>query len=60
MAFREIGKGHSGLGTFCGYMNMHPPMAEITYNETGKFMLHSRYVDVAAQNMKDAAKEIRL
>ena len=35
-----------------------PPMAETTYNETVKFMLHPRYV-VAAQNMKDAAKEVR-
>ena len=58
MAFREIGKGHSGLETFCGYMNMPPPMAETTYNETVKFMLHPIYV-VAAQNMKDAGKEIR-
>ena len=59
MAFREIGKGHSGLETFCGYMNMPPPMAETTYNETVKCTLHPRYIDVAARNMKDAAKEVR-
>ena len=58
MAFREIGKGHSGLETFCGYMNMPPPMAETTYKETVQFTLHPRYV-VAARNMKDAAKEVR-
>ena len=57
MAFRELGKGHSGLETFCGYMNLPPPMAETTYNETVKFMLHP--VDVAAQSMKDDAKEVR-
>ena len=29
-----MGKGHAGLETFCGYMNMLPPMAEVTYNNT--------------------------
>ena len=32
---------------------------EATSNETVKFMLHPRYVDVSAENMKDAAKEVR-
>ena len=55
MAFREIGKGYMGLGlqTFCGYMNMPPPMAEVTYNDTVKSRLHPTYVDVATyENMK--------
>jgi hypothetical protein len=59
MAFREIGKGYMGLQTFCGYMNMPPPMAEVTYNDTVKSRLHPTYVDVATQNMKDAAEELR-
>ena len=29
MAFREIGRGHAAMNTFCGYMNMPPPMEEI-------------------------------
>ena len=28
------------MNTFCGYMNMPPPMAEITFNETVKSRLH--------------------
>ena len=58
MAFREIGKGHKGLQTFCGYMNMPPPMADVTYNETVNSRLYPAYVDVARQNMKDAAEEL--
>ena len=58
MAFREIGKGHKGLQTFCGYMNMPPPMANVTYNETVKSRSHPAYVDVARKNMKDAAEEL--
>ena len=58
MAFREIGKGHKGLQTFCGYMNMPPPMADVTYNETVKSRLHPAYVDVARKNMKDPAEEL--
>ena len=54
MAFREIGKGHKGLQTFCGYMNMPPPMAY----ERVKSRLHPAHVDVARQNMKDAAEEL--
>ena len=30
LAFREIGKGHAGRETFCGCMNMPPPMTELT------------------------------
>ena len=29
-AFREIEKGHGGIETFCGCMNMPPPMTELT------------------------------
>ena len=56
MAFREIGKGHSGLETFCGYMNMPPTMTETTYDETVKFMFHPKYVDVAAQNKNRSSR----
>ena len=37
---------------------MHPPMADVTYNETVKSRLHPAYVDVAMQNMEDAAEEL--
>ena len=59
MAFREIGKCHAAMNTLCGHMNMPPPMAEITFNETVKSRLHPKYIDVVNRNMKDAAEEVR-
>ena len=58
MAFREIGKGYAGIESFCGYMNMPPPMAVTTYHETIANM-HSVYMECAEFNMKAAANEIR-
>ena len=60
MAFREIGRGHAAMNTFCGYMNMPPPMAEITFNETVKSRLHPAYIDIVNRNMEDSAKEVRV
>ena len=31
IAFREIGKGYAGLKSFRGFMNMLPPMTELTF-----------------------------
>ena len=59
MAFREIGEGHADMNTFCGYMNMPPPIAEITFNETVKSRLHPAYIDVVNRNMNDATEEVR-
>ena len=58
MAFREIGRGHAAMNIFCGYMNMPPPMAEITFNETVKSRLHPAYIDIVNRNMEDSAKEV--
>ena len=33
IAMREIGRGHTALKTFCGVMNMLPPMQIISFNE---------------------------
>ena len=32
VAFREIGRGHTAIETFCGFMNMPPPMTSNTRN----------------------------
>ena len=34
LTFREIGKGHTAIETFCGLMNMPPPMTVNMYHET--------------------------
>ena len=46
VAFREIGRGHASIETFCGYMNMPPPMMEATYNNAINTM-HPSYVELA-------------
>jgi len=33
LAMREIGKGHTSLATFCGYMNMPPPLSRKAFND---------------------------
>ena len=33
-AFREMGKGHVDIETFCGYINMPPPMNKTTYQDS--------------------------
>ena len=54
MAFREI----AGIESFCGYMDMTPPMAVTTYHETIANM-HSVYMECAEFNTRAAANEIR-
>ena len=58
LAFREIGKGHSAIETFCGLKNMPPSMTSKTYEETIENM-HPVYSDSARESMKAAANEIR-
>ena len=61
IAFREIGKGHSAVKPFCGYMNMVPQMA----NATDCFLQYSeRYVveyykAVAEISMKKSSDELK-
>ena len=58
IAFREIGKGHTAMETFFGYMNCVPPMAYPTYREMNKDIALC-YSDVATDSMLQAAQEIK-
>ena len=51
--FGEIGRGHTAMGTFCGYMNMPPPMAVPTYTDIVK-NIHGVYMETAAESMQYA------
>ena len=58
VAFREIGRGHSAMETFCGYMNMPRPMAVTTYNDIVK-NIRGVNMETAAESMQYTAEEIR-
>ena len=58
IAFREMEKGYVGLETFCGYMNMPPPMAEVAYNNTITCTLYV-YKEVASSDIQDAGRSLR-
>ena len=57
-AFREMWKGHVDIETFCGYMNMPPPMNKTTYQDSIK-EIHSAYTKTAEDSMKAAALDLR-
>ena len=57
-AFREMGKGHVDIETFCRNMNMPPPMNKTTYQDSVK-EIHSAYAKTAEDSMKAAALELR-
>ena len=54
VAFREIGKGHAGIETFCCAMNMPPPMSQDSYDNIVAKM-HIAYVTAARDSMKLAS-----
>ena len=54
-----MGKGYTGLEKFCGYMNMPPPMAEVTYNNTITCTLYNVNKEVASSDMQDAGRSLR-
>ena len=58
IAFRENGKGHTGLESVCSYLNLVPPMNKNAYN---KLLLtaKSSYKKTAEICMKTAADEVR-
>ena len=56
--FREIGRGHSSLETFAGFMNMPPPMNQTAYNDRVK-QIHIAYTKQARSSIQMAATEIR-
>ena len=60
LTFREIGRGQAGIETFCGYMNIPPPMTESTYNNTVKETMLPIYLQVAQNDMEEAAADLRV
>ena len=60
LACREIGKGHAGINTLCGYMNMPPPMTEGVCNETVSNTMCPVYTKVAEIEMKESENNLRL
>ena len=58
IAFRESGRGHSAIETFCGVMNCAPPMTDQSFNDMNKEIATS-YRNVANVSMQNAAKELR-
>ena len=59
MAFREIGKGHVDIETFCGLMNMPHPMNVKAYNNMVKDIMLPIYNTLVKEDMKEAAEELR-
>ena len=58
IAMREIGKGHTALSTFCGFMNMPQPMNVKPFNDMQE-NISNVYKEVANTSMKNAANEFR-
>ena len=59
IALREIGKGYSSLKTFCGLMNMPPPMTQKTFLELQNTHVAPGYIKAAQDNMISAGNEVR-
>ena len=57
IALREIGKGYTSLKTFCGLMNIPPPMTRKTFLELQTNV--AQIYMVAQDAMISAANEIR-
>ena len=51
ISFREMGKGHSAIQSFCKCMNMPPPMSHPSFVNTMS-TLHVNYVKAASTSMK--------
>ena len=58
IAMREIGRGHTTVKNFCGFMNMPPPMQIKSFNEMQKNIV-SVYQDVVNDSMQTASGELR-
>ena len=56
IAFREIGKGNTGIETFCRCINMPPPMTNISYDNI-VYSLLPCYKEAVNESMKKAADE---
>ena len=53
IAFREIGRGHSSIQTFCQYMNMASPMTKKNYDNLA-LDIHFAYVGASRESMLKA------
>ena len=58
IAFREIGKGFTAIKTFCGFMNIPPPMTQKSFADIQDNNIIS-YKQAAEDNMKNAAAELQ-
>ena len=58
IVMKEIGKGHAALTTFCGFMNLPPPMHKKTFHDIQRNILVA-YKQVALNFMNRAAVEIK-
>ena len=58
LAARSVGLGHSGLSTFCGLMNIPPPVSDNAYRKHSR-ALHSASSLIAEKSTKTAARELR-
>ena len=58
IAFREMGKGHNGIETFCGYMNMPPSMQENAYNDLVKDTILPIHKEALTNDMLEAANDL--
>jgi len=54
---REIGRGHTSLTTFCGYMNIPPLMNKNAFNDLQE-KLHNVYQEAAMVSMESAAEMV--
>ena len=59
IAFREIGKGFTALKSFCGFMNIPPPMTQQSFGDIQDNNVISSYKQAAEDNMKNAAAELQ-
>ena len=59
LALREIGKRHTALSTFCGYMNIPEPMDKKACQDIQK-KLHCAYTETVESRMLRAANEFQV
>ena len=59
IAFREIGKAFASILTFCGFMNIPPPMTRKSFQDIQNSYVIPAYKDAAEKNMNDSASEVR-
>ena len=58
MGMRSIGRGRTSLETFCGMMDMLPPLGSTPYSRYNQ-SLSEMSLEVAESNMRDASAYLR-